>query len=211
MARFLSIVVLVIIAGLSYLAIRYAKDSYMVLPASGQPETALENEINNESDYQNWAEFSPPAGIFKVLMPSKPQHVSDKSNDPKTKMKRIDDVYIAEKKNGSVFMIHFITYQDQQKAFAAEDELLQDLMQDMLSSNPNNKLIDSKPALYKGRRALDFVIENDTFNYDFRTFVSGNTLVVLSGISKKSLHNKKDFEIFINSFELTPPDQNILK
>lgn len=212
MARFLLIVVLVIIGGLGYLAVHYMKDSYKVLPASDAPENALESQLDaeTETDYQNWIEFSPPAGTFKVLMPSKPEHVSDKSNDPKTKIKRVDDVYLAERKNGSVFMIHLITYPDQQQAMTAEEGLLENFMHDMLASNPNNKLVASQPAMFKGQKALDFVIENDSFNYDVRTFLENKTVIVLASIAKKPFHNVKDFEFFINSFELSPADQKAL-
>lgn len=211
MARFLLILIIVVVGGVSYLAIRNAKDSYKALPMSDQPENKLESELEAETDYQNWEEFAPPAGTFKVLMPSTPQHVSDKSSDPKTKSTRKDDVYIAEKKNGNIFMIHIITYENQQDAKIAEDELLQNFLNDMLASNPHNKLIASQPALYKGQKSLDFVIENETFNYDVREFLHKNTLIVLSNISRKTYHNVKDFEFFINSFEFAPTDQKTTK
>lgn len=211
MARFLLIVIIVIVGGMSYLAVRYAKDAYMVLPMADGPENQLEEEIDSETDYQNWQEFASPSAAFKVLMPSIPQHVSDKSRDPKTKSIRKDDVYIAEKKNGTIFMIHAITYQSETEAKAAEGSLLQQFMQDMLASNPSNKLVASQPAVYKGQQSLDFVIENDSFYYNVREFLYENSLIVLSSISRKPLQGIKDFKFFINSFEFTPVDQKTQK
>lgn len=208
MARFLFILVVALIAGMSFLAVRYAKDSYKVLPMSDQAENQLESTLESEKDYENWQEFAPSSGAFKVLVPSTPQHVSDKTNDPKTKSARRDDVYIAEKKNGNVLMIHMITYEDQREAQGAEEDLLQNFMNDMLASNPQNKLVNSTPALYKGKKSLDFVIENETFNYDVRAFLHKNTVVVLSSVSRKPFHDIKDFEFFINSFEFIPTDHN---
>lgn len=208
MARFLFILMVVIVGGLSFLAVYYAKDSYKVLPMADKDENALESQLDAETDYQNWQEFASPSSTFKVLVPSTPQHVSDKSSDPKTQTIRKDDVYIAEKKNGNVFMIHIITFQNKKEAKTAEDELLQNFLNDMLASNPNNKLVASQPAIYKGQRSLDFVIENETFNYDVREFVHENTLIVLSNVSRKNSHNLKDFQFFINSFEFTPSHQN---
>lgn len=211
MTRFLLIVLVLVVGGMSYLAIRYAKESYKVLPMNDLPAVDLETQLDSESDYQNWQEFSPPSSLFKVLMPANPQHVSDKTSDPKTKTLRKDDVYIAEKKNGTVFMIHMITFQDQNEAKAAEEDLLHNFMNDMLVSNPNNKLVASQPSMYKGERSLDFVIENESFNYDVREFLHKNMLIVLSRVSRKPMHNVKEFEFFINSFEFAPIDQNTTK
>lgn len=207
MARLLLILIIVVVGGISYLAVRYAKDSYKILPMPDAPAERLEATLDEEPDYQNWQEFSPPSGAFKILLPVKPQHVSDKSSDPKTHLQRKDDLYIAEKKNGNVFMIHFINFHDAQEAKAAEDELLQNFMNDMLASNPNNKLVASQPSSFKGKKGLDFVIENDDFSYDVREFLHENNLIVLSSVSRKTSHNPKDFEFFINSFEFSAPEK----
>lgn len=208
MARFLFILIVLVVGGMGFLAIYYAKDSYKVLPMADEPENALEIQLDKETDYENWQEFTSPSSTFRVLMPSTPQHVSDKSSDPKTQAIRKHDVYIAEKKNGNVFMIHLIKFHYKNEPKIPEDEVLQGFLDDMLASNPNNKLVASQSAMFNGQRSLDFVIENETFNYDVREFLKGDTLIVLSNISRKNSHNLNDFQFFINSFEFTPSQQN---
>lgn len=203
MKKFLWMIVFIFIVGVCYLAIHFAKDSYKLLPMNEAVE--LQAETLEQSDYHNWQEFSSPAGDFKVLMPSLPQHISDKSNDSKSNEMRKIDVYMSEKKNGTIFMINLITLLDAKSL--VHEELLQNFMKDMLASNPNNTLIASQSTVFKGQKALDFVIENETFNYDVREFFIGNTLVVLSNVSRKPTHNIKDFEFFINSFEFVPLEQ----
>lgn len=209
MTRFLLILVIFLVGGMSYLAIRYAKDAYKVLPMSDLAEEQLESQLTAEtSGYQTWEEFVHPDGDFKALMPSMPQHLANQSKDKKTNLTRHDDVYLSEKKNGNIFMIHLITYKDKKNAESADEDLLNDFMQDMLTSNPQNKLVASQPTVYRGLKALDFVIENDEFDYDFRAFIDQGSLIVLTSASKKALHNMKDFEFFINSFELKPKTKN---
>lgn len=205
MAKFLVVLVALIFAGISYMTVRYGKESYELLPMPDQPEKALESQIAAESDFQNWQEFSPVTGIFKVLMPSQPQHVADHSIDQEKKVARKDNLYVAEQKNGSVFMIHVVTYENKNEVLG--DEMLQKFRDEMLASNPNNKLLASDSAPYKGLDTLDFAIENDDYRYDVREFSYDNTLVVLSRVSPKSLNNLKDYEFFINSFEFTPLEQ----
>lgn len=83
MARFLFIVVLFVVVAVSYLAVHYAKDAYKVFPYKEEPVNTTSLPA---SDYQTWIEFSPSSGLFKVLMPTLPQHVADKINDPKQRV-----------------------------------------------------------------------------------------------------------------------------
>lgn len=202
MARILFVVVVLLVGGLTYLTINYSKDSYLLLPVS---DKILTN--TPATDYQSWIEYASPDGQFKVLFPTPPQIVSDKASDPKTKAIKKYQMYMSEKKDGTIFMINLITFPNAQDATLAQDDVLANVMNDMLVSNPDNHLVVMQEGEYHKHKSLDFVIENATFGYNVRTFATDKTLVVLSCVYKKGALIPKDFEFFLNSFEFTPITQ----
>ena len=104
MFRYLLILVLFIVGGVGYAMLHFQKGEPAALPIALQKHT---------TDYQDWEEYAPATGQFKVLMPSHPQYISDQTKDKKTNERRKYNTYISEKKNGTVFIINFITYPDQ--------------------------------------------------------------------------------------------------
>lgn len=197
MARFLFLIVLALIVAASWFVIRYSKDTYRLLPID---QTA---NVQNQSNYESWHEYEQPSGKFKVLLPSIPQHVADKSIDPKTKQARKYDTYLSENNtDGTIYMITQIAYPDPLAAQLASDEILTNIMNDMVAAKPENQLKDMQKGEYHGHHAIDFTMDNDQFGYIVKAFVVDNTLYVLSSISKKGVDTRKDFDFFVNSFDL---------
>lgn len=180
----------------SILVIRSTKDLYKVLPAN------LPASISSTS-FEDWRQFVSDHKKFKVLMPNMPHHATESLNDPKTQDKRIYDIYVSEKSNGTIFMISLITYPED-KETSDPAKLLKSIVDEMIASNPNNKLLSSRELSYLNNKAVDFSVENADVHMDSRAFVKGNTLYVLSYIAKIGDYNPSEYEHFIDSFNLIP-------
>ena len=171
-------------------------------PASAQKSAELE--------LQNWHEFSPPNGKFKVLLPTLPQHANEKLEDPKTKEPRQYEMYVSEKDNGTIFMISMITMLDNRNAQINED-ILKKVINDLLATNPDSKVKKMDMGSYHEHPAMDFSIENGPVNIDGKAFIIGNTLFLLTSAAKHENYQLKEFDFFVNSFRLKEPSDLLNK
>ncbi|MFQ5728790.1 MAG: hypothetical protein ACE5GN_00315 [Waddliaceae bacterium] len=199
MTKYLTISVIIALALVSFLTVKFAKNSYRILPIEEKPPALVDLEVYN---FQDWHEFSPPNGEFKVLLPTRPLSATENIQDPKTKKTRKYDMYVSEKNDGSVFMITLITFVDMPPITDAE-KLMKEMMDDMIKSNPDNELRTTQFSKYNGYDSLDFAFGNNESTVDARTFVVGNTLYILSRIIKTESYNANEYNFFINSFDLT--------
>ena len=191
MSRFIFLLVaLIVITGSLIFVIKYS-----------QQRDRLSANTSNDPNFAEWHEYNSPTGQFKVLLPSLPQHASEKMNDPKSKQTRMYDMYVVEKDNGTLFMINLITYLENKDPIE-NDEMLAKVMNDMLISNPKNTLKDMQMVNYQNTQAMDFIIENDQIDLSGRTFILGKTLYVLTTVAKIENYNPDEFKFFINSFQL---------
>jgi hypothetical protein len=159
---------------------------------------------------EDWHEFTPPSEKFKVLVPTLPQHATEKIGDPKTKEARIYDMYVSQKENGSIFMISLITLLDNPNK-SLDEKMLASVVDNMLTASPNTKVKLMQMGQYKEYPAIDFSIENEQVNVDGKAFLVGNTLYLLTTVSKQNDYNRKEFEFFANSFQLMPAGNSEVK
>ena len=208
MAKYLLLLIIVIVAATSYLVVSKSKDLYQVLPinvpATEVPTPAEKVDVSapsGEPTYVNWHEFSAPDGAFKVMFPVLPQHAAENIADSKTKEVRTYNMYVAEKNDGTIFMITTITF-PQERDPKSTETLLTKAMNDMVESNPKNKLKNMKVNNYQDMKALDFSIENDEISIDGKAFMVHDTLYVLTSLGKNGHYNQREFAFFANSFQL---------
>jgi hypothetical protein len=205
MPKFLSVIAIFLALFISFIVIRFAKDSYRVIPAnlSGLLSSTDDSVSIEETNFTNWHEFSPPKGTFKATFPTLPQHASKNLVDPKSKQPRTYDMYFSEKENGSVFMINVITFPEKFSPVLANHEThLKEILDDMLASNPSTKVKNMQFGEYNHSKSLDFSIENDQMTVDAKAFIIGNSLYVISAIAKNEFLNPKEFSFFMQSFHL---------
>lgn len=171
--------------------------------------SAFKEEMEEWSalELQKWHEFTSPSHHFKVLMPTLPQHAKEKINDPTTKEARAYDMYVSLKDNGSVFMISLISLLDN-PAKTLDPSMLSNVVDNMVSGSPNSKVKKMEMGKYKEYPSIDFSFENPDANVDGKAFIVGNTLILLTGVAKPSDYNQKEFDFFVNSFQLTPRETN---
>lgn len=155
----------------------------------------------DDMQFQDWHEFSAPNGEFKVLFPSLPQHAAETINDPKTKEARQYDMYVAQKADGTIFMISLIKLLGDAPA-KLEENMLPAVINDMMEASPKSKLKLMQMGRYKDFPSIDFSYENEQVNVDGKAFISGNTLFLLTSVANIKDYHKPEFDFYINSFQM---------
>lgn len=183
----LAIVLICVVLGVSFL-----KDSYKILPIPS-------NATLKGAPFADWHDFTAPSGRFRIRLPVLPQHATQTIRDPKTGEVRNYDMYVAEKLNGSVFMVSLIRFPDSKEA---PEMLKKSVVNDLLASNPSNQLKQMKVGQYNQFKTLDFSIVNNEMAIDGMTFVDGDTLYLISALFQNAFYNPEEYKYFSNSFNL---------
>lgn len=192
MTRLVMIALLTAFVVLGVLGVTFLKDSYKLLPIYASKE-------GEPGQFSSWSEFQAPNGKFHVMMPGIPQNATQNIKDPKTKELRHYDMYVAQKNNGSIFMVSLIKFPE---PHAAPEMLQKTVVNDLLAANPQNQLKSMKVGSYKDYKTLDYSIVNNDMTVQGMTFVDGNTLYLVSTVFPNQYYNAEEYEHFIKSFEL---------
>jgi hypothetical protein len=163
-----------------------------------QSHTAADSLSTNTS---SWLEFTAPEGSFKVLVPSLPHHAKESHQESKSHEMREHELYVSNKDDGTLFTVYLITFPNRTKT-ELDSKFLLDFIQEMLSSNQDNKIEFIKPVRSNKVSGVEFSVENHEAMVDGKAFIKDNTVYVLSMTAKIDNRDKKEFEFFINSFEL---------
>lgn len=193
MTRFIVIGILTAFAVLFFLGLGSIKESYKLLPISASKE-------GSGTQFSSWKDFKAPDQKFSVMLPAYPQNAKQTMKDAKTKEVRKYDMYVAEKEDGSLFMISLIKFPDSKET---PEYIQKSVVNDLLAANPQNQLKSMKIGDYKGKKTLDFSIINNEMTVDGMAFSDGDTLYLLSGIFKNNVYHPEEYKYFINSFDLT--------
>ncbi|ADI38439.1 putative uncharacterized protein [Waddlia chondrophila 2032/99] len=199
MIKYAALFVIVALIVLSVFTFQFSKDSYKILPLENSDPAKVDLEKYN---FQNWKEYHSPTEKFKVMLPTIPQQATENIKDPKTGENKNYDMYVSERLDGTIFMISLITFEKMPNHREAE-RLLGIMMDDMLRSNPSNKLDFKSFGIYHENPALDFAISNDNVNINAKTFMIGKTMYVLTRVSPSEQADPSEFNFFVNSFELS--------
>lgn len=200
MSKIMTILIAILVLLGSFLVIRYAKDSYKILPFD--EKDPLKSGLNASStNFQDWKEFDEPDGTFDALFPILPQHVSDKIADPITKEPRKYNMYAAADESGTGFIISTITFPQSIDAKDI-DTVLRNPVNDMLSRNKDNKLKMSKVGKFNDHDTIDFALENNDVTVAGKVILYKNVLYVLSMADKTSTFNMDELRFFLNSFHM---------
>lgn len=195
MTRFLLAFVGTVFLILVVASIFALKDSYKMLPLTGSDPSLM-------PEFADWHEFKPSSGSFQAKFPTIPQYGSQSVKDPKTGALRHYDMYIAEKSNGTIFMVSLIDFPDTTESM---ETLKKTIINDLLISNPQNQLKSMQVGTYKLFKTIDFVISNPATTVHGRCFSDGNMVYLLTAIFNNAFYNAAEYEYFINSFEWITP------
>ena len=194
MTRWISLAILILNVVLAFV--------FMYTPRQPQlQDSAAQNEIAQQTNFTKWHEFSAPLGQFKVLLPNIPHHATEAYRELKSNEMRQYDLFVSSKEDGTLYTVYLISFPEK-KNFKPDIDYLKSFIQEMLKSNSNNKIKSIKSVPYKKGTAVDFIVENQDATIEGKAFFKDNTVYVLSTTSKNENRNKKEFDFFINSFEL---------
>lgn len=198
MTRWVSLAVLMCLLILSFFLIDLFKTKPETTQATVNQDQALPDNI------AEWLEFTAPQGSFKVLMPGLPHHATESNQEFKNDEMKHHELYVANKENGTLFSIYLITFPQRNKE-ELNPEFLLNYIKEMLNSNQSNKIEYVKPMTFNKMSGVDFSVENQEAMIDGKAFFKDNTLYVLSTTAKLDQRNKKEYEFFVNSFQLGTP------
>ncbi|MBA3957081.1 MAG: hypothetical protein H0X51_01620 [Parachlamydiaceae bacterium] len=193
-------------AGASLVLIGFLMVKTAEMPTKPGVETQLQTAKalpQQESNIQSWHEFVSPSKTFKVLLPSLPQHATEKLDNPKTKEVRKYEMYVSEKDNGTIFMISLITMLDSSSA-RIDKEVLTNVVNELVANNAQSKIKKMEMGTYKGYSSLDFSVENEKATIDGKAFIVNDTLYLLTSAAQVAHFQQAEYDFFINSFQLTP-------
>lgn len=175
-------------------------DSYKQLLTEKSTQVTTSN-LANPVEFASWREFIPQSGLFQVKLPQPPQYAKDFLPIPSSDQKRRYDIYASEKIDGTLFLISVITYPEEAELSFADD-MLQQTVEELLHSKPDNKLTKISDTIFQKIPGRDFSIDNREFHVEGKVIMVNKTLYVLSYITRKGDFNAKEYQYFIDSFEL---------
>ena len=149
-----------------------------------------------------WKEFRAPDGSFEAKFPSMPQHAtaSDAATFGSSKEKVVYDVYAAQAKDSTTFLVKMIQYPDS-LPLNDHDSLFDDVLKDMLANTTNSKLVKTTKDTFLGVPSAHFEIEAPGFVIDSTAFFSGKKLYVLTVMGHSIDQVQDDFDVFASSFK----------
>ncbi len=190
-----------IIAAMILLFFLNLKKSWEVLPVFPAPEMP-------GSSFQNWNMFNDPEKEFQVLFPSVPKNASKELRNEQTAEVSKQNVFVAEKTNGSIYMISRIEFPSTD-IVKDEEKVLKAAIDDLVNANPKNVLISSKAENFQGKKALRFEIRNQDVYTQGLAFLRDSSLYVLTAISRTTDRDDAEFGNFVSSFQYTKNSQII--
>lgn len=171
---------------------------------SKSAETIVDSKTKPPKD---WKRFIPATGKFTAYLPTTPRYAIDIESIQNSDKKRWYEVYISEEINGTVYLINLITYPLDYKLNDPK-VVLGNVVNDMISSNLNNRVVESKEDTFRGFPAKYFNFKNQSIEVKGEAFLSGNTVYLLTYTALADDFDTKEFEQFLNSFELTKQEES---
>ncbi|GAB4227198.1 MAG: hypothetical protein Tsb0021_03830 [Chlamydiales bacterium] len=177
---------------LSVIVIDRYRDLSVAIPADLKPELPSQ-------PYEGWREYESRIGGFSAKFPGLPQNAKNTITERRSNQVLVYDMYIAEQWDGTVYMVTVVTYpfEIQQK-----EEVLSNFLSDVLTSNPQNELVLAVKEQFRGQEALKFKVKTNQAYIDALAFIRKDKLYYLSEISANLEEEGKDFQYFIDSFQL---------
>ena len=116
-------------------------------------------------------------------------------------------MFVSEKMDGALFMISLITYPADYNTSNTR-QLLRDVIDEMVKSNQDNTLNSIKDTKFLNFSAFDFNVTNKDYGVDGKAFIQNKTIYLLTYIAKNSAFDEKEYQHFLDSFQLTNPEKN---
>jgi len=167
------------------------------------PEKETADEIINRFTYEEWKDFSPLTGEFKIRFPINPIHQTDTIPVPHTDLVANFNMYTTgDKINDAIYFI-YITESPVDPMEIGVSNPLEIALNGMLLSKLNLKLISSEATTFGEYEALDFLIQEKPGVFmRGKLIMAERTLYQLVVAYESETYKESDYSRFINSFEL---------
>lgn len=170
-------------------------------PLEAATQTAPKKEVK-----QDWTRFTSTQDGFSVDLPSKPEHVQQTIDIPKTDLKIDYNTYLSEPSDDVVYVVSVWNYPA--KIDMSKPEInLQDGFGGMLSALPGSEVMSMKMGEVNGYKSLEFLVKNDEIYFQGKLILVYNTLYQVFTVYKKSVDMTDNYVHFINSFKLINPEK----
>jgi len=199
MARLLLVLFILLAMAGAMMIIKHAGKTYRYLPMDLEEPPKIEA-------FEQWREFVSAIGKFKVMLPSVPQHASEDLPVPDSEFVLKYEMYVSEEGDGTTFMISLIKYPDGIDTSKPEN-MLENVMNEMISVNPSNRLRSMSFFDLDNHKALDFSIASPEIVVNSRAFIVEKILYLLTVIDKVNKEDSEEYQYFIDSFQLLPLDE----
>lgn len=166
------------------------KDTTRELPQEMGEKVSLDQ-------FAGWSFYTAPNGSFTVLFPAEPKITQKNLKNPT----RHYDVFVSNESDQSIYTVTVITYESKTLSETPQ-RLMKALVDELISSNPDNKLLLMGEGIYRGYPALEFSLQNNGAQMDARAFAVGNTLYVLGYRAFAERYRRAEFDYFSESFEI---------
>lgn len=182
----LLLLTLAVLGGAGFLIYNSTENSHQSLETSKLP------------NFEKWHEYSSPQ--FHVLFPALPHYARERA--PVQNSKEVSDyqMFVSLGDDGSVYSINIISFMH--RDVNVEGEFLQNYMEGILKQNPDNEIKDIRKSIFKSLKALDFNVDSKEITVYGKAFLDGKDLYILTITTKPEFFNRREFEFFLNSFEL---------
>jgi len=146
-----------------------------------------------------WQDFHSKSGSCSCLMPSIPEHVSEKIKMPDSQYELKYDAYIADHNKSSVYMLLVAQYPEHVDQSYAQASL-EGFLNGILSYNPANQLIFADLTLVNGQEALDFFIRAGAVYFRGRAMLIKNSLYLMAMECEAPSYDESLYNSFVSSF-----------
>lgn len=212
MSKILSVVIIAILIVVGFFALRHLMNSPIPTPTQEKPQIQAfaknvvkekKNELMWKSDYFNsWVKYAPSSGKFQVKFPAFPLVTSKTVFDANANENVKYDTYVAQDKDGSIFMISEITYSKSIPKDQFED-ISKQLISDMIVRNKNNKIEYLDVDRTKNGVAVYFSLTHqdlEELSIAGKVLGDNDTIYILSMADKNQDFDRWALDYFIDSF-----------
>jgi hypothetical protein len=192
LTRALAILSVIVIILIFYITIRYAKESYEVIPIP----------INQMIAKDEWPMFYADRDRFEISFPGRPTFTSERIEGATEKEKHQYNIYEVTRSDQSIFLVTAIAYFNE-KAIVDPNLVLDNIVKEMVATDKSNQLISSEKLQLAGDPAVDFFIEGDKLRAAYRALIKDSTIYVIGYITTPAAFNEVEYFYFRDSFKLT--------
>lgn len=165
---------------------------------------------DNQTDYPTvqqststpgWVDLISVENNFKISFPSQPVHKVKESNSPDGSGTLRSEIY--ETKNNEItYRVRHTVYPEGARIILNPEDSLKAMLEAVVNSVADNKLLSSTPQEFGGYRGLDFVIQNNRDYIRERIIIVERNNFQIAITYKDNNFNKEYFNKFMESFSL---------